>query len=109
MEFIEMPIFTKLATRFLGMEKLVKIEEELIINPHKGDLIQGTHGARKVRAGGEGKGKRGGFRIIYYFHDTRNRIWLLNLYSKKSKGDLSPEEKSDLGRVVLEIKEIEDA
>ena len=84
-----MPIFSKLVTRFLSMEALMRIEDELVVNPYKGDLIQGTHGARKIRAGADGRGKSGGYRIIYYYHDSKDRIWLLNLYSKKKKERIS--------------------
>jgi mRNA-degrading endonuclease RelE of RelBE toxin-antitoxin system len=109
MEFIELPVFTKLATQFLTMEELIRVESGLIINPRKGDLIQGTHGARKVRARAEGKGKSGGFRIVYYYVDRKDRIWLLNLCSKREQEDLSAREKKALAQVVSEIKEIENA
>jgi mRNA-degrading endonuclease RelE of RelBE toxin-antitoxin system len=91
------------------MEELIRVENELVANPRKGDLIHGTHGARKVRARAEGKGKSGGFRIIYYYVDKKDRIWLLNLYSKKEREDLSAREKKVLAQVVLEIKELENA
>lgn len=52
-------------------------------NPHEGELIQGTGGARKIRWQVEAyKGKRGGARVIYYYHDENMPIFLFTAYKK---------------------------
>ena len=51
-------------------------------NPKAGDLIRGSGGARKLRWGVAGRGKRGGVRLIYYLRSQQGEIWMLTLYAK---------------------------
>lgn len=71
--------------------------------PELGDLIPGTGGLRKVRwaEAGRGKGKRGGLRVIYYWYAPLTLIYLLGMYSKTDRDDLSPEEKKTLRNLVI--------
>jgi mRNA-degrading endonuclease RelE of RelBE toxin-antitoxin system len=52
------------------------------MNPEKGDLIKNSGGLRKIRLKGKGKGKSGGYRVIYYWKKSESEIWLLTIYSK---------------------------
>ena len=71
LEFIELPVFTK---RLLALAKehsddvLLEIQSDLLENPARGKIVEGTGGVRKARAAdpARGKGKRGGFRYLYY-------------------------------------------
>ena len=81
-EFIETTEFTKKAAHYLDDEEFNDFQLHLILNPHAGDLIPGSGGLRKVRWGGKGKGKRGGFRIIHFCRMVKNEIWLLDIYAK---------------------------
>jgi mRNA-degrading endonuclease RelE of RelBE toxin-antitoxin system len=66
-------------------------------NPEMGVIIPGTGGVRKTRLASASKGKRGGFRVCYYFHDVdTGAIYLIDLYSKNEKIDLTPNEKQKL-------------
>jgi len=71
--------------------------------PTCGDLIPGTGGLRKLRVGRSGQGKRGGARVIYYFHDDAVPILLLAIYAKNDKSDLSAMEKREFAALVKEI------
>ncbi len=53
--------------------------------PEKGDIIKGSGGVRKIRWAINNKGKSGGLRVIYYWKDTADEIWLLTLYAKNEK------------------------
>ena len=67
MVFIETPVFTKQATGGLFTDyELLQLQNELIANPIKGELIIGNGGLRKLRVASNKRGKSGGFRIIYY-------------------------------------------
>ena len=66
-------------------------------------MIPGTGGLRKVRIGRGGIGKRGGARVVYYYHDDQIPILLLALYAKNAKGDLSAAEKKEIMALVKEI------
>lgn len=64
MIFIELPLFSKYAA--FSDEELRALQLELLENPQAGALIPGSHGLRKLRVALEGRGKRGGARVIYY-------------------------------------------
>lgn len=61
-------------------------------NPEAGDLIPGGAGVRKVRWSRSGTGKRGGVRVIYYFHDESTPLFLLTIYPKSRQENLSAAE-----------------
>lgn len=66
-------------------------------------VIPHTGGARKVRMSAKGRGKRGGYRVVYYFvhEDT---VWLLTIYDKVQKEDLSPEEEKIIQGLIQKIR-----
>jgi hypothetical protein len=64
-------------------------------NPIAGDLIQGTGGVRKLRWGMEGRGKRGGARVIYFYHSTGIPLFALSAYAKTTQADLSQKDRND--------------
>ena len=82
MVFIESPLFSRLLPEHLGDEEYAAFQWALTIHPEAGVLIPGSGGVRKVRWGAEGRGKRGGLRVIYYWKTARNEIWLLTVYDK---------------------------
>ena len=59
-------------------------------------MIKGTGGARKVRFAGRGKGKSGGYRIITYYGGEDLPVFLLNVFSKGDRVDLSQAERNEL-------------
>ena len=61
-----------------------------------GEVIPGLGGNRKIRWVREGMGKRSGSRVIYFFYDEDSPIYLLQVYAKGAKADLSPKEKKNL-------------
>lgn len=89
-----------------GPGTLRLIQAELLRNPEIGPVIQGTGGLRKVRIAdpGRGKGKRGGYRVIYLDLPKVERTYLLALYDKDEKDDISPDEKRILRGLVAELK-----
>jgi len=74
-------------------------------NPAAGEVIEGTGGARKVRFAGKGKGKSGGYRVITFFTGTDLPVFLLNIFAKNEKTDLSPKERRVLKSVLAEMVE----
>ena len=73
--------------------------EYLAINPVAGDLIPGTGGVRKLRWALEGRGKRGGARVIYYFHCADVPLFALTAYAKNERLNLTQAERNDLRRL----------
>ncbi|MGY8816075.1 MAG: transcriptional regulator [Gammaproteobacteria bacterium] len=76
----------------------------LVLNPDVGDLVSGTGGVRKVRWAPAQTGKRGGLRIIYYYRPNLSEIWMLTIYSKTRKNDLTTRDKDALRQIIKEIK-----
>jgi hypothetical protein len=85
-------------------ELAIQIEQTLSANTKAGDVIPGLAGLRKVRIGGQGQGKSGGFRVIYLDLPNRGRIYLLAIYGKKEKIDLTSDDKKALRKLVEEVK-----
>ena len=94
--FVESTIFEKYRDDHLSDEEFRQFQAELMLNPKKGDVIQGTGGLRKVRVASKGKGKRGGSRVIYYFLDEKRRCYLLTIYGKSEMSDLTADQKKQL-------------
>lgn len=105
--FVETPIFTA-KWKELGLtdENLKDLQNILLENPKWGDAISHTGGLRKIRIpmGNKGKGKRGGARVIYVDVDVKETIYLINVYSKDEKTDLTPHEKKALKAVAKILK-----
>ena len=89
----ETPLFLRQAERIWSRGERDEFVDYIAGHPEAGDVIPGTGGIRKVRWGREGAGKRGGARVIYFFHDTDRPLYLLMIYAKARKEDLSAEEK----------------
>jgi hypothetical protein len=92
MLFIETPIFTRQASGGLFTdEELKQLQQIIVENPNKGDLISGSGGLRKIRLARKGGGKSGGFRVIYY-RSTPEVIYLLLAYPKNKLDNLTKAE-----------------
>lgn len=87
----------------LGDGELRTVEDALLKNPKLGDVIEGTGGARKIRFQLEGRGKRGGGRIIYLDVYTKEAIHMLFAYPKNVQSDLTPEQKKTVKQLVEQI------
>lgn len=73
-------------------------------NPSAGVLIPGTGGARKIRwASSEFKGKRGGSRVIYYYHNQNKPIFLFTAYGKNQRENITKEECNLLRKIIKQI------
>jgi hypothetical protein len=64
-----------------------------------GDLIPGTGGVRKLRWALEGRGKRGGARVIYYFHNGYIPVFALTAYAKNERADIAPADRNEFRRL----------
>ncbi|MBI1779660.1 MAG: type II toxin-antitoxin system RelE/ParE family toxin [Proteobacteria bacterium] len=79
---------------------MTQVERALLVdylahNPTAGDLIQGTGGVRKLRWGLEGRGKRGGARVVYFYGGGGIPLFALTAYAKNEQADLSQKDRND--------------
>ena len=72
-------------------------------NPECGDVIPGAGGARKMRIGLEGRGKRGGARVIYFFHNRKMPAFLFAIFAKNERSDLTAAERNALAKICKTI------
>jgi len=74
---------------FESDEEYSEFQTHLMEQPESGAVITGSGGLRKVRWSAKGRGKRGGIRIIYYYISKKGIIWLLTVYAKNEKSNVS--------------------
>ncbi|MDX3929846.1 MAG: type II toxin-antitoxin system RelE/ParE family toxin [Shinella sp.] len=92
---VETPEFLSATRKLMSDEERRLLVDYLAYNPMTGDLVQGTGGIRKVRWGLEGRGKRGGARVIYFYHDADMPLFALTAYAKNERADLSQQDRND--------------
>jgi hypothetical protein len=100
---IELPGYRRRADELLAADEQDAIVDLIAYEPTCGNLIPGTGGLRKVRVGRGSSGKRGGARVIYYFYNPDFPAFLVALYAKSEKDDLSGQEKRKFAALVKEI------
>lgn len=71
--------------------------------PEAGVIIPGTGGIRKLRWRARSQGKRGGARVIYYFRDLNMPVYLLAVYAKGERMDITEAEKAAMHHLVNEL------
>ena len=81
-------------------KELKALQEELTVNPAKGDLMQGTGGLRKIRVAFEGRGKSGSARVCYVDFVMFERIYLITAYTKNEKDNLSKDERNQIKKAI---------
>jgi hypothetical protein len=86
--------------KLLPPDEQLAMEMHIVQNPEAHPVIPGAGGIRKARWGRPGLGKRGGVRAIYYFASTAGTLYLLDIYAKNRKSDLTPDDKKELRRIV---------
>nr|WP_255758755.1 toxin [Neisseria lisongii] len=102
-----MPAFIRYRNDYFDDESYRAFQNELLRNPEKGDVIQGTGGLRKVRIADakRNKGKRGGARVVYYWYVCRSQFLLFTVYGKDMQEDLSADERKLLAAMLKTLKE----
>jgi hypothetical protein len=100
MTVAELPAFAREADRILGEQSHQQLIEYLGLHPEAGPVIADTSGVRKLRWTAPGRGKRGGARVIYYFHNENLPILALAIYAKNEKVDVNTEDKKQMKATV---------
>ena len=96
--FIETRLFSRLVQEYLADEDYAALQQELIQNPEIGSVVRGSGGVRKLRWAAPGRGKRGGYRIIYFVRRPKGVIWMLTMYPKNVADNIP-------GHVLRQIRE----
>ena len=92
------------ASMGLTDDDLSALQQELISNSQKGDLMQGTGGLRKMRFAFVGKGKSGSARVCYVDFAVYEKIYLITAYPKSEKENLSKAERNAIATVIAQLE-----
>lgn len=104
MLLIETPEFTRHLPTHLDDESYAALQAFLSGHPTVGQVIRGAGGIRKIRWARSVQGKRRGIRVIYYWDAPQQHIYLLTVYGKSVKDDLTPSERAAWRRAVEAIQ-----
>jgi hypothetical protein len=102
MVIIETSIFTRQVQGLLSDNEYRRLQMMLVLDPDAGVVIPGSGGLRKIRWSLEGKGKRGGVRVIYYWAVSESQVLMLLIYAKNEMSDLTREQIKILRTIVEE-------
>ena len=101
---VEMPLFLRLAEGIWSDDERMELLDYVARNPESGAVIPGTGGVRKLRWARQGSGKRGGARVIYFYHHMDAPIFLLMAYAKAQSEDMTPDQKRAVSALTAELK-----
>lgn len=96
----ELPEYIRCAEKLLSPSERSDVVSYLAAHPKAGDLMEGTGGVRKLRWGRGSQGKSGGVRVIYYVHSEAMPLYLLTLFAKNERANLSKAERNELSELV---------
>ena len=100
MTVVETPFFLRKASALLAEEERSELIVFLGMNPEAGAVVPDAGGVRKVRWAAQGRGKRGGVRVVYYFHSETFPLFLLTVYAKNQKANLTKAERQEFKKLV---------
>lgn len=103
MTVVETPLFQRKAALVFDEGERAELIAFVASNPEAGRIIPATGGVRKLRWAAKGKGKSGGARVIYYFHDESMPVFLLSAYAKTQKVNLTMVERNELRNLVPKL------
>jgi hypothetical protein len=100
MTVVETERFLKDAHPLMQDSERMEVVAFVAANPEAGDIVPEAGGVRKLRWGLRGRGKRGGARVIYYYHSDRLPVFLLAAYAKNEKANLSKAERNAMKKLI---------
>lgn len=88
--FIELHPFATVRDKYLSDDEFATLQHFLAAHPDAGDVIPRSGGCRKLRWAIEGRGKRGGVRVIYFLRLNSGNIVLVTMYAKNVQENIDP-------------------
>lgn len=100
MTVVELPEFIRCSKKLLHDPERERLIHYLAAHPVSGVIMEGTGGIRKLRWKRDGSGKRGGARVISYYHNETYPLFLLTVFGKSEKANLSKAERNELAKLI---------
>jgi hypothetical protein len=92
------------AKRLLTEVEIETMEASIASDPESHPIVPGTGGVRKARWSRQGRGKRGGVRVIYYYWMSDNEVYMLYVYAKNEQADMDAAGRKEARRFVEALK-----
>ena len=102
---VETPEFLSATRKLMSEAERTVLVDYLADNPTAGDLVRGAGGVHKLRWALEGRGKRGGARVIYFYHSADIPLFALTAYAKNERADLSQKDRNDFRQLTKLLAE----
>ena len=102
---VELPEFQRKSAGLLSDVEKQSVVSYLAAHPHSGVVMQGTGGIRKLRWASGNRGKSGGVRVIYFFHNETLPLFLLTVFGKSERANLSKAQRNELARLTSVLVE----
>lgn len=102
---VETPTFLRQASGIWADDERAELVDHVARNPESGVVIPDTGGVRKMRWGRQGSGKRGGARVIYFYHHPDAPLYLLLAYAKAQREDMTQDEKQTGAALAAALKQ----
>lgn len=102
---VETPLYLARAERLMNEPEREHIVDMVAANPTAGVVIKGTGGLRKMRIPLQGRGKRGGGRVVYWFHSEHYPVVLMLMFAKNDAEDLTNDERKRLASLSATLLE----
>jgi hypothetical protein len=102
---VETPTFLRQSERIWTDEERAELVDHMARNPESGVVIPDTNGVRKMRWSRQGSGKRGGTRVIYFYHRPDAPLYLLLAYAKAQREDMTQDEKRAVAELATALKQ----
>ena len=101
---VELPTFSRTVGKVWSEQELAEFTDFIALNPLAGALVPGTGGVRKMRWAAKGKGKRGGARVIYFFFTEEHPVFLVSIYAKSDRENITETERTQYFTMSQAIK-----
>jgi mRNA-degrading endonuclease RelE of RelBE toxin-antitoxin system len=103
-EIVSLSGYESQVSALLNEEERMAMEFLIACSPKDHPVIPGAGGFRKARWARRGKGKSGGFRVVYFFLAELGRIYMAAIYAKSRKETLSAADRNVLAKLAAQIK-----
>jgi hypothetical protein len=100
-------VYERRVGKILRAEERQAMEVHIATTPENHPVVAGTAGVRKARWGRQGKGKRGGVRVIYFYRSVADVVYFLDIYAKSEKEDLTSVDKRQLKGLVNRLRGVQ--
>jgi mRNA-degrading endonuclease RelE of RelBE toxin-antitoxin system len=103
-EVVSLSGYESQVSSLLNEDEQMAMEFYIACAPEGHPVVPGAGGFRKARWARQGKGKSGGFRVIYFFLAEPGRVYMAAIYAKSRKETLSGADRNVLARLAAQIK-----